>query len=131
MLSGLSVPSRRSTAKALTVPSFRSPCRSVSLAEYRRVLRPDGTALIVEANRYSPSLFAQMTLVRGHQHFTRRRFEGLVRATFPLAHLGSFEAHYVPGARRLLGIQHRLEETLERLRLFRPLLSYNFAIARR
>ena len=30
-----------------------------ALAEYGRVLRPGGTALIVEANRYNPSLYSR------------------------------------------------------------------------
>lgn len=102
-----------------------------ALAEYRRVLRPRGAALVVEANRYNPSLFLQMTLARGHQHFTRGHFERLVHSAFPLARLGSFEAHYVPGVRRLLGIQHRVEEALEGLTPLHPLLAYNFAVAER
>jgi ubiquinone/menaquinone biosynthesis C-methylase UbiE len=101
-----------------------------ALAEYRRVLRPGGTALIVEANRYNPSLFVQMTLVRGHQHFTRRRFEDLVSGAFDDVRFGGFEAHYVPGANRLLGLQNSVEEALERIRLVRPILSYSCAVAR-
>lgn len=100
-----------------------------ALAEYRRVLRPGGLALIVEANRYNPSLFLQMTLVRRHQHFTQKRFRGLVHSVFPEAQIGSFEAHYVPGGRRLLGLQHAVEEALERISPFRRLLAYNFAVA--
>jgi ubiquinone/menaquinone biosynthesis C-methylase UbiE len=102
-----------------------------ALAEYRRVLRPNGSGLIVEANRYNPSFFLQMTLVRRHQHFTRARFETLVRDVFPDARFGSFEAHYVPGAMRLLAVQDRVEEALERVRILRPILSYNFAVATR
>jgi ubiquinone/menaquinone biosynthesis C-methylase UbiE len=102
-----------------------------ALAEYRRVLRPDGVALIVEANRYNPSLYLQMTLVRRHQHFNRKRFRGLVRSVFPDARFGAFEAHYVPGVRRLLGLQHAVEEALERVPPFRGLLAYNFAVATR
>jgi ubiquinone/menaquinone biosynthesis C-methylase UbiE len=102
-----------------------------ALAEYRRVLRPGGTALIVEANRYNPSLFVQMTLVRRHDHFTRDRFRRLVEKAFPDARFGAFEAHYVPGAHRLLRIQHAVEETLERLTPIRAVLSYNFAVAAR
>lgn len=102
-----------------------------ALAEYRRVLKPGGSALIVEANRYNPTLFLQMTLVRRHQHFTRRRFRDLVTAAFPDARFGTFEAHYVPGADRLLGIQERVEQALERLEVFEPLRSYTFAVAPR
>lgn len=100
-----------------------------AVAEYRRMLRPGGTVLIVEANRSNPSLYVQMTLVRRHEHFSRYRFRELVQAAFPTARFGSFEAHFVPGLGRLLGLQHAVEQTLERISLLRPLLSYNFAVA--
>jgi ubiquinone/menaquinone biosynthesis C-methylase UbiE len=100
-----------------------------ALAEYRRVLRPSGFVLIVEANRYNPSLFLQMTLVRRHEHFSQRHFERLVRVVFPEARFGAFEAHYVPGGRRLLRLQHGVEEALERVSPLRPVLAYNFAVA--
>jgi ubiquinone/menaquinone biosynthesis C-methylase UbiE len=100
-----------------------------ALAEYRRVLRPAGVALIVEANRYNPLFYPHMTLALGHEHFTRRRFHDLVVAAFPLVRFGAFEAHYVPGAERALALQDTIEERLERLPAFEPLLSYNFAVA--
>jgi ubiquinone/menaquinone biosynthesis C-methylase UbiE len=103
------------------------PTRAV--VEYRRVLKPGGTALIVEANRHNPSLFVQMTLVRGHQHFTQRRFKDLVSGAFGDARFGAFEAHFVPGANRLLGLQNSVEEALERIGLVRTILSYNYAVA--
>jgi SAM-dependent methyltransferase len=104
------------------------PTRAV--LEYRRVLKAGGTALIVEANRHNPSLFVQMTLVRGHEHFTRHRFEDLVSTAFDDVRFGGFEAHFVPGASRLLGLQHSVEEALERIGLVRSILSYNYAVAR-
>ena len=102
-----------------------------ALADYRRVLRPGGTALIVEANRYNPVFYPHMTLALGHQHFTRRRFRTLVRRAFPDVRFGAFEAHYAPPLNRVPRVQHLLEEALERLPPFRPLLSYNFAVASR
>jgi SAM-dependent methyltransferase len=100
-----------------------------AVAEYRRVLKPGGTALIVEANRSNPIFFPHMTLALGHQHFTRTRLRSLIGAAFPRARFGAFEAHYVPGLDRLARVQHAVEEGLERFRPFRPLLSYNFAVA--
>jgi SAM-dependent methyltransferase len=100
-----------------------------AIAEYRRVLRPAGTALIVEANRYNPAFYPHMTLALGHQHFTRRRFRTLVRAAFPAARFGAFEAHYAPPLNRALRLQHAVEEAVERFPPFRPLLAYNFAVA--
>jgi ubiquinone/menaquinone biosynthesis C-methylase UbiE len=100
-----------------------------ALDEYRRVLKLGGSALLVEANRYNPVFFPHMTLVLGHQHFSRRLFNRLVSTVFPAARFGTFEAHYVPGLRRGLLLQHALEEGLERFPPCRPFLSYNFAVA--
>jgi ubiquinone/menaquinone biosynthesis C-methylase UbiE len=100
-----------------------------ALAEYHRVLKPGGTALIVEGNRYNPIFFVHMTKLLGHEHFPQKHFRSLVRAVFPSARFGSFEAHYVPGTDRLGGFQHAVEEGLEHLPGFRRLLSYNFAVS--
>jgi ubiquinone/menaquinone biosynthesis C-methylase UbiE len=100
-----------------------------ALAGYRRVLRPDGAALIIEANRYNPAFYPHMTLALGHQHFTRGRFRELVLAVFPDARFGAFEAHYVPGLERALKLQHAIEEAFEHIPPLRALLSYNFAVA--
>lgn len=102
-----------------------------ALREYYRVLKPGGAALIVEGNRYNPTLFVHMTKLRGHEHFTRQRFRSLVRASFEDVRFGGFEAHYVPGADRFLGIQNAVEDTLERFPPYARFRSYHFAIARR
>jgi ubiquinone/menaquinone biosynthesis C-methylase UbiE len=102
-----------------------------ALAEYRRVLRPGGTALIVEGNRYNPIFYVHMTHMLHHEHFRRRHFYELVAGFFPEARFGAFEAHYVPFGDRLLHLQHAVEETLERLPGFDRLAAYNFAVASR
>jgi ubiquinone/menaquinone biosynthesis C-methylase UbiE len=102
-----------------------------AIQEYRRVLKPGGTALIVEANRYNPIFFIHMTKMLGHEHFPRRHFHNLVRSAFPEARFGSFEAHYVPQAERILSVQHAVEELLERVPGVSLLVSYNFAVASR
>jgi ubiquinone/menaquinone biosynthesis C-methylase UbiE len=102
-----------------------------ALREYKRVLKPGGNALIVEANRYNPLFYPHMTIALGHQHFTRPRFRELVNAAFPGARFGAFEAHYVPALNPFPGLQQAIEDGLGRLPPFRPLLSYNFAVALR
>ena len=101
-----------------------------ALAEYARVLRPGGTLLVIEGNRYNPVFYVHMTRALGHEHFTRADFRGLVSERFPEARFGSFEAHYVPWAGRLLPLQRLVEDVLERVPGLDPLLSYNFAVAR-
>jgi ubiquinone/menaquinone biosynthesis C-methylase UbiE len=100
-----------------------------AIQEYRRVLKPGGTVLIVEANRYNPFFWVHMTKMLGHEHFPRKRFHALVRSAFPDARFGRFEAHYVPQAERMLGVQNAVEELLERVPLASRLVSYNYAVA--
>jgi ubiquinone/menaquinone biosynthesis C-methylase UbiE len=102
-----------------------------ALAEYRRVLKPGGVALIVEGNRYNPIFYVHMTRMLGHEHFAQSHFRELVEASFPEARFGAFEAHYVPFAERILRLQHIAEEALERIPGFARLASYNFAVAPR
>ena len=104
-----------------------SPERAV--AEYARVLRPGGTALIVEANRYNPLFYPHMTLALGHEHFTRERFRNLVLEVFSAPRFGAFEAHYVPQLERFPKVQNAIEESVERFAPVRRFLSYNFAVA--
>lgn len=108
---------------------MENPARAIQ--EYRRVLKPGGTALIVESNRYNPIFFVHMTKMLGHEHFTRKRFHELVRGAFPLARFGVFEAHYVPFAERILRLQNGVEELIERIPGLSRAASYNFAIASR
>jgi ubiquinone/menaquinone biosynthesis C-methylase UbiE len=100
-----------------------------AVQEYRRVLKPGGTVLIVEANRYNPIFWVHMTKMLGHEHFPRRRFHELVRSAFPSAAFGRFDAHYVPQAEKLLGVQNAFEEAWERVPLASRLVSYNYAVA--
>jgi ubiquinone/menaquinone biosynthesis C-methylase UbiE len=102
-----------------------------ALTEYRRVLKPGGTALIVEANRYNPIFFVHMTKMLGHEHFSRKRFNELVRSAFPVSRVGTFEARFVPQAERLLKAQETVENILERIPGYSRLVAYNFAVATR
>ena len=100
-----------------------------AILEYRRVLKPGGTALIVEANRYNPIFFVHMTKRLGHEHFSRQRFRDLVGSAFPDARFGTFEARFVPQAERALKVQEGVENVLERIPGLSRIAAYNFAVA--
>ena len=108
---------------------MEDPDRAVQ--EYRRVLKPGGTALIIEANRYNPIFFVHMTKALGHEHFPRKRFHELVRSAFPDARFGAFEARFVPQAERFLNVQEGVENLLEHVPGYSRLVAYNFAVATR
>lgn len=101
-----------------------------ALTECRRVLKPGGAALIVEANRYNPIFFVHMTKMLGHDHFSRKRFHTLVSSVFPVARFGSFEARFVPAAQRILKLQEATKNLLEWIPGYSGLVAYNFAVAR-
>jgi ubiquinone/menaquinone biosynthesis C-methylase UbiE len=102
-----------------------------AIVEYRRVLKPGGTALIVESNRHNPIFYVHMTKMLGHEHFPQKRFHALVRSAFPDASFGTFEARFVPQAERILKVQEVIENILERVPGYSRLVAYNFAVAPR
>ncbi len=83
---------------------------AAALAEYRRVLRPGGTLVAIEGNRFNPVFYVHMTKLLGHEHFSRELLPLACAGQFPDARFGAFEAHYVPWGERLLGLQHVVEE---------------------
>ena len=70
-----------------------------------------------------------MTKMLGHEHFPRKRFRNLVRSAFPYARFGTFDAHYVPQAEKLLRVQEGVENALERVPGISRLMAYNYAVA--
>ncbi|HWH09360.1 MAG TPA: class I SAM-dependent methyltransferase [Candidatus Thermoplasmatota archaeon] len=107
------------------------PGVAAALAEMRRVLRPGGHAVLVEANRFNPFFYLHMTRALGHEHFTRAQFERLVREAFPGTRLRQFDSHYYPARTRLATrALHALEAAFE-LPVLRALAGYNVAVGRR
>ena len=102
-----------------------------ALAEVRRVLAPQGSAVLVEANRFNPFFYVHMTRALGHEHFTRAQFERLVKQAFPDTRLRQFDSHYYPARTRFATrALHALEATFE-LPGLRALAGYNVAVGRR
>lgn len=98
-----------------------------TLEEICRVSREQ--IILVEANRYNPISFLHMVKLRGHQHFSQKKFISMVLQKAKNSKFSFIEAHYFPFRNPLLmRLYAILEEILERF-LVSFLRSYNVAIA--
>lgn len=100
-----------------------------ALDEMKRVSRKGGQVVIIEANRYNPILYLHMTLMRGHQHFTKKYFQNLVASDFEDATFVSTESHVYPTRSKLaLKLIDFVEDILGKMPLLKHYLSYNIAV---
>ena len=100
------------------------------LLEIRRVTRREGTVIIVEANRMNPILYLHMTLMKGHQHFTKQYLKTLLASTFKNVKITSIESHVYPtSSDSVLKFMRILEDLLNKAP-FKDLLSYNIVVAK-
>jgi SAM-dependent methyltransferase len=103
-----------------------------ALRELRRVVRPGGPIVVIEANRFNPVFYLHLTLFGHHDHFTRR---GLRRFLAPVEPAQSGPAYAMAESRCLpwdapwlLAILNFGEEILERVRVLDPWLTYQIAV---
>lgn len=93
--------------------------------EIYRVLKPEGYAVIVEANRYNPLFYPHMVRMLGHDHFTHSYFSEIVNENFDNVSINCFETHFYPfGPMKMWRMYEWLMEHLAP----RELLAYNVAI---
>lgn len=77
-------------------PQQRPARHTEGLNEIKRICRPDGNIVIVEANRYNPLFYPHMVKMRGHDHFTQAYFRRIILSVFPNTRFQYFEAHAYP-----------------------------------
>lgn len=96
------------------------------LRELRRVCKPSGTIIIVEANRYNPIFYPHLVLPGGHNHFTQPYFHQLIFSAFPGAETDFryFEAHAYP----FLFPVFRMYEFIMNVVIPKRFIAYNAAI---
>jgi len=101
------------------------------LKEIVRVMRREGTAIFIEANRYNPILYFHMTLMKHHEHFTKKYFETLLLTAFRKCYFMSIESHVYPiKTKYILKLIYILEDSLSKIPFLKNYLAYNIAIAK-
>ena len=103
-----------------------------ALREMKNAARNSGTVVVVEANRFNPISYLHMTLLKGHQHFTKKYFEKLLTQHFSNIVFKSTESHVYPiTSKYLLKMVHKMEDFMAKISLIKNFLSYNIAICKK
>ncbi|MBP7791489.1 MAG: class I SAM-dependent methyltransferase [Candidatus Goldbacteria bacterium] len=85
--------------------------------------------IIIEANRYNPLLYVNMTLIRNHQHFTQKYFKNLIISTGLSHEFHFFAARCCPLKGKVFNDFYDLiHNVLEKIPFYRPIIEYNMAI---
>jgi 2-polyprenyl-3-methyl-5-hydroxy-6-metoxy-1,4-benzoquinol methylase len=97
------------------------------LAEMKRLVKAGGRVVIAECNRLNPVFYIHLTLLGGHQHFTRRRLRALLeKAGLANYSLRLREARVWPLECALFQrLMDRVQDLIERMRIFNPWLCYH------
>lgn len=92
-------------------------------------VKPKGRLMVVECNRLNPVFYVHLTLMEGHQHFTRRRLRTLLaRAGLEPVRLELVEARVWPwGGPAWQDAFDRLQDLAEALPFWRPFVCYHAA----
>ena len=103
-----------------------------ALEEILRITKTGGYIICVEANRYNPIFYVHMTLMRGHQHFSKNFFKRVMKTYSKYVYFLAVESRVYPTKnKRLLRLIHYFEDLLESMPLVRNYLCYNIAIAKK
>jgi SAM-dependent methyltransferase len=101
-----------------------------AMKEMVRLCKPGGRVLVMEANRWNPLFYIKLTLLEGHEHFSKRRLLALLDgAGMGSARLEYLEARVWPVNRH--SWQRRMEwmqDRLEVFSLYRPFVCYHLAV---
>ncbi len=85
--------------------------------------------IVIEANRYNPLFYVNLTLLGNHQHFTQKRFAEIVAAASQNYEIKHFSARVCPvNIPGFVSFFEKIEDALEKFPLYRPVIEYNLAV---
>jgi len=64
--------------------------------EIKRVCKPNGRIIILEANRYNPLFYPHMVILEGHDHLRYTKLMSIISNSFKIHEVKSFESHVYP-----------------------------------
>jgi ubiquinone/menaquinone biosynthesis C-methylase UbiE len=100
--------------------------------EILRITKTSGYIICVEANRYNPIFYVHMTLMRGHQHFSKDYFTKLMKAYSKHVDFLVVDSRVYPTKnKRLLKLIHYFEDFVEAFPIVRNFACYNIAIIKK
>ncbi|MCK5243253.1 class I SAM-dependent methyltransferase [bacterium] len=100
-----------------------------AMRELTRVSKPGAPVVIIEANRYNPVLYVHMTLMEGHEHFSRRKFRALLHQVDPTFSYFMMESRCLPWtAQWIWRLFEPAQNMLEALKVLNPWLTYQVAV---
>lgn len=100
--------------------------------EILRVTKKGGYIICVEGNRYNPILYFHMTLLKGHDHFSKTFFNKLMNSYGKNVSFVSVESRVYPTNNKMvLKALHRVEDFLEFMPLIGDYLCYNIAVIKK
>lgn len=100
-----------------------------ALKEILRITKPSGHIICTEGNRYNPIFYFHMTLMKGHEHFSKVFFTELMKKYSKHVYFLTVESRVYPTKnKRLLRLIHHFEDIVETIPFVRNYLCYNVAI---
>lgn len=85
--------------------------------------------IVIEANRYNPLFYVNLTLMNNHQHFTQRRFLEIMRSAgvdFKIEHFSARVCWINNPA--VIRAFDAAEDLLEKIKIYTPIIEYNLGI---
>lgn len=102
---------------------------AIASKEILRITKTGGHIICIEGNRYNPIFYFHMTLMKGHQHFTKTFFIALMKTYSQHLTFTTVESRVYPTKnKRLLKLIHHFEDFVETIPLIKNYLCYNISI---